>query len=191
MSRYESLTILDFGVAPVHVEATYAAGLGTVASLGVAVKLVAVTTQKGDGTVAGVGLAASAGSMIVGVDNTFELVTGVRKLLRVQGRFHMDVAAGADLATMHIFVNGVSVFETAAQNITAGTPLLFEFDQLLAVEPNTREFPNAGKIEIFVENEDTTANLDTVAFAETAGIPSAVAATDTTVLTHGWVKITG
>ena len=191
MSRYESLTILDRGVAPVAAMETFAAGLGTVATLGVPVKLVAVTTQRGDATVAGSGLAASAGSIVVGIDNTLELITGVRKMLRVQGRFHLDVAAGAEDLSMHIFVNGVSVFETAAQTVTSGTPLLFEFDEFLDVEPRTPEFPNAGNIEIFVENATDTANITSTAFAETTGIPSATPAVDSTVLTHGWVKVSG
>ncbi len=180
MSRYEELTVLDFGVAPVMGMATYAAGLSTIASLGVATKLVAVTTPKGD-----------TNGMIVGVDNTFSLITGVRKLLRVQARFHVDLASAADVVTLHVYVGGASVFETAGQTLTSGTPLLYEIDVMLAVEPNTRENATQGDIEIWAENEDATANIDTIAFAETVGIVSATAATDTTVLSHGWVSVQG
>lgn len=180
MSRYESLTVSDYGVAPVMGMATYAAGLSTIASIGVATKLVAVTTAKGD-----------ANGLIVGIDNTFSLITGARKMLHVKGRFHVDLASAADDVTLHVYVGGASVFETAAQTLTSGTPLLFEIDVMLSVNPNTRENATQGDIEIWAENIDATANIDTIAFAETTGIVSATAATDTTVLSHGWVSVEG
>jgi hypothetical protein len=144
-------------------EATYAAGLATVASLGVAVKLVAVTTAKGDASL-----------ITVGTDNTFTTTYNGTRLLRVRGVFDIDVAAGADNLTLHVYVGGVSVFETAAQAVTAATLKLFEFDVLL-------EVAGGDAIEIYAENEDTTANITSAAAAERVDTASA----------HGFVQITG
>lgn len=143
--------------------ATYAAGLGTVATLGVAVKLVAVTTAKGNASL-----------VTVGTDNTFTAAFTDARVLRVQGRFDVDVASGTDNLTMHIFVNGASVFETAAQSVAAATLKLFEFDVLLTVAATET-------IEIYVENEDTTANITSAAYSDRLDL----------VPSHGWVQITG
>jgi hypothetical protein len=148
---------------PVGGEFTYAAGLATVASGGTAVKVVAVTTPKGD-----------ANGITVGNDNTMTATFTGTKLLNVKGRFDVDVATGTDNLTLHIYVDGASVFETAAQSVTAASQVQYEIDVLLDVA-------NGDTIELYAENEDTTENVDTIAYSDRLDI----------VGSHGWLRVTG
>jgi hypothetical protein len=151
--------VLDAAAAA---EVTFAAGLATVATLGVPVKVVAVTTAKGD-----------ASGFTVGTDNTLTATFVGTKLCRVYGRFDVDVAAAADALTLHVFVNGASAFETAAQTVTALTLKQFEIDVLL-------EITGGDTIEIYGENEDTTANIITAAASEALDLVPA----------HGFLQVT-
>ena len=103
-------------------EYTFGAGTATVATLGVPVKVVATTTAKG-----------AAQSVTIGTDNTLTSLADSPQLSRVYGRFDVDVASGTDNVTLHIFVNGASAFETAAQSITAATLKQFEIDLIRSI----------------------------------------------------------
>lgn len=147
--------------APAVAEITFGAGLATVATLGVPVKLVSTTAQKG-----------AASGFTVGTDNTLTPLKRDTHRYRVWGRFLVDIAAATDNVTLHIFVGGVSAFETAAQSITAATAQLFEIDQIM-------EIASGAAIELYAENEDTTANVSSAAAAERA---------DTTPA-HGFLRV--
>ena len=148
-------------IAGVGAEVTYAAGLATVASADVAVKVVATTTAKGDAV-----------GFTVGTDNTLTATFEGTRLCRVRGRFDVDVASGADALTLHVYVAGASVFETASQSVTALTLKQFEIDVLLNVA-------NGETIEIYAENEDTTANIVTAAASEALDVVPA----------HGFLQV--
>lgn len=147
---------------PVGAEITYAAGLATVATLGVAVKLVAVTAAKGD-----------ANGFTVGTDNTLTATFTGTKLCHVKGRFLVDNETADDAITLHVFVDSASVFETAAQTVTAATQKFYEIDVLLNITLGDT-------IEIFAENEDTSSNVDTIVAAERVDAVPA----------HGFLRVT-
>lgn len=142
-------------------EITFGAGLATVASAGVPVKVVATTAQKGDAV-----------GLTMGTDNTITSLLTASQLVRIVGRFDVDVASGTDNVTLHIFVGGSSAFESAAQSITAATPVQFEIDVLLLVA--------AGEaIELYAENEDTTENVSVAVASEALDVVPA----------HGFLKV--
>lgn len=129
-------------------EVTFAAGTATVASAGAAVKVVATTTQKG-----------AASGFTVGTDNTLTPTKPGFRRYHVHGIFDVDIASGTDNVTLHVFVDGASAFETASQNITSGTPQLFEVDVIL-------EIGDGEDIELYAENEDAVVNVSVAASAE-------------------------
>ena len=86
----------------------------------------------------------------------------------------MDVAAGTDNATLHVFVNSVSAFETNSQSITAAARKNFQIDILL-------DLTNGDVVEIYAENEDTTANLDASSGSQGADV----------LPPHGFLIVTG
>lgn len=154
---------LAAGSDPASAKMTYAAGLGTVAGAGTAVKLVAVTTASGD-----------ANLWTVGTDNTMTATFLGTRAINVKARLILDVASGADAVTLHVYVDGASVFETASQAITAASPLMFEIDEILNVA-------NGETVEIYVENEDEIVNVTSGASAERVN----------TTPSSGWMKLVG
>lgn len=191
MSRYEGLHVLDYDVAPVNIEATWNGSTTTISVASTPTKMTGTMTQRGDATVPGSGAASAGGSVRIGSANEIELITQGPKILRVQGLFLLNPVATTDALGMQIFVNGVQAFATANRTVAAASPQLFGFDEYIKVFPSNREFPNRGKIELYVLNDDTTADVVRAAFIEDQGIQSATAATDTTRQRTGWWKVSG
>ncbi len=156
--------ILEDLLAAVGGEITFGAGTATIASAGVAVKVASTTAAKG-----------SSHKMTLATNNRMTADWKGTRLVRVQGRFDVDVASGADALVLQIVKNGATVmFETAAQTVTAATLKQFDIDVLI-------EMSNGDYIELYAENEDTTANVTTAAASEALD----------TVPAHGFLRVTG
>jgi hypothetical protein len=135
-------------VAPMGGEWTCAALLTSGAAAGTAVKLDGVTAAKGD-----------ANGFTIGTDQTITATFYGTRLCRVHCILDIDIATGTDNVTLHVFVGGVSVFETAAISVVSSTLELFEIDVLL-------EIANGDTIEIYAENEDAAVEVDAAAAVE-------------------------
>lgn len=145
-------------------EQTFGAGTAAIASSGTPKKIASTTAAKGDTT----------GFTIKTNNGLLTSYTGTR-LLRIRGRFLVDVASGTDNITLHVFDETSSIFETPAQSVAASTPKLFEFDFLANITG-----PGVFGLAVYAENKDTTEDVTTAAAAER---------TDTTPA-HGFFQVT-
>lgn len=127
---------------------TLGAGTATVATMGVPVKLASTTAEAGS----------SNGFTVATTQRITAAFKGTR-LVRVQAVLLADLETGTDAINFHIFKNGVSVFESAANSVASETDEYFEIDAFI-------EMSEDDYIEIYAENEDATANITTTAYAE-------------------------
>lgn len=123
-------------------------GTGTIASAGVAVKLVNTSSQSDD-----------ASGFTVGTDGVITATFPGTRLIKIEAVVFMNVASGTDACTIHVFKNGVSIYETGSHLIASATLEMFRLKSQFNVA-------NGDTLEIYVENEDDTADLSTVAWAE-------------------------
>lgn len=159
----DALRTMGEQLMPVGAKMSLQAGTATVGAGGTAVKLTATTAK-------------------VGTSNGFTVATTQKitadfvgtRLVRLQAVLQADIATGTDNVTFHIYKNGSSVFETAAQSITSATPKLFEIDHLFEMSENDY-------VEIYAENEDAAVNVTTGAYTTRADTAPA----------DGYVIITG
>lgn len=159
----DALRTMGLQLMPVGAKMSLGAGTATVAGAGTAVKITSTTAK-------------------VGTANGFTVATTQKitadfvgtRLVRLQAVLQADIATGTDSVTFHIYKNGASVFETAAQSITSATPKLFEIDHMF-------EMSEDDYVEIYAENEDAIVNVTVGAY--TTRVDTAPA--------DGYVIITG
>lgn len=157
-------TGMNLSARAVSARTIFGTALATVASAGVPVKLVTSgAVEKGNSN-----------GFTVGTNNTITATFAGTRLCHIKARFKVDIAAGTDNVTLHIFVGGVSVVEGAARNITAASAIYMEIEAILNVA-------NGEAIEIYAENQDTTENIDTLSQNEMAGL----------AMSHGFVNVIG
>jgi hypothetical protein len=136
---------------PVGAKLRLGAGTGTVAVAGTAVALVNTSSEEGD-----------LNGFTSGNDGILTASFIGTRLCRVEAAVFMNVALGTDNCTIHLYKNGVSVYESSAQAITSGTLLGFILDIMINIA-------SGDTLQIFVENEDTTENLSTTAWSDFNG----------------------
>lgn len=128
---------------------THAGATMTVAGAGTAVAVIGTTVAKGD-----------ANGWTVGTDGTHTATFTGTKTVRVQGVLKLSpIATNVDNLTLHVYVNGASVFESAANDINDTTPELFEVDFMTNVA-------NGQVVQLYVENADSTADIIVAAYTD-------------------------
>ena len=144
----DALRAMGLQLMPVGAKMSLGAGTATVATLGVPVKLTSTTAEVGD----------SNGFTVAVTQRITADFVGTR-LIRVQAIVFADIATGTDTINFHIYKNGTSVFESAANSVASTTDEYFEIDTFI-------EMSEDDYIEIYAENEDATANITTAAYTE-------------------------
>ncbi len=164
-----------FGVG---VKAKLAAGTVTIASADVAVE------NNSDWTLHGsVGAVLEDKGMTVNTtDDRIDMDFIGTKYCRIEGKISLAPAAtNTDLLVLQVRKNNtVVLFETASQDVADTAPALFCFDFYDTLA-------NGDYVNLWVENEDTTANILLAVYVEASGVVAAGAA----VTESGYVQITG
>ncbi len=116
----------------------------TIAAAGAAVKAAGVTAGKG-----------AKKDVTIATSNRITMDNRSKRLMHVHFEGTLDVASGTDALNAQLFKNGALIAGATSLSVavTAGTPLAVSIDIL--VELVVGDF-----LEIFVENEDTSANVD-------------------------------
>lgn len=141
---------------------THGGATMSVSTGGVAVAVIGTTTAKGDAT-----------GWTVGADGTFTATFAGTKTVRVQAVIGMaPIATNTDNLTLHVYVDGSSVFESAANDIDDGTSELFEVDFMTNVA-------NGEVVQLYVENQDTVADIVIDAYTDRIN----------TVPSSGWFSV--